>query len=120
MTYDLDSKQDFERYMLDFYTALFPSGRMQVYNTHIEKMPDGSTVSVANIDKSWSDMELPILLALHATIQDDGRTLYETNLQLYTHNYTPRGLPLQSIFIQKPLEERVFALEREVAISKST
>ena len=121
--YNLDNKNDFDIYMLKFYTAIYPSGKMTVYNNHPEKQSDGSTVLVANLDKSWTECELPILVALKAMMVSATKTLYENNWELYQHNYSPDNrslvIPVELTGSISGIEKRVVALEREVAILKS-
>jgi hypothetical protein len=117
--YNLDDIGDFEQYMLDYYTKLYPTGMMQVYNTHPEKQPDGSTIMVANPDRTWSEWELPILVALKTIMISPTKTLYENNLELYRHNYSPENkMPVVPIEYTGTLEQRVYKLERDVAILK--
>jgi hypothetical protein len=119
MSYNLDNKQDFDRFMLDYYGKIYPTGRMTVYNTHPEDDGNGGTVMVANSDTSWTDAEMPILPALKTMMVNATTSLYDNNWKLYQHNYDPAGLPIQSVAIgasKEEIEKRLATVEREVAI----
>ena len=117
--YNLDDQKDFERFMLDYYLPIYPTGKWQVYNTHMEPDGNGGTVSVANPDTSWTDAELPILPALHSQYVLDQKTgklitLYENNWYLYQHNYAPNGKPIQTIFTSEDTADQLAILEARV------
>jgi hypothetical protein len=110
LMYNLDSKTDFDQYMLEWYGKLFPSGKMTVYNTHPEPTADGGTTMVANSDSSWTEWELPILVALKTQMVSKDVSVYENNWKLYQRNCSPdnrsRVIPLEhtGITVEKQLE----------------